>query len=113
MELAGFETLNEANAAIAMLAKLDTTTVVSKYPAIDGTTTIGRSRTEWFLTNPTRKISFPIAWAYLQPDFTNSMEFCLSLQWAPGTTYYFNDNNCESAIESFICQRLNYKIILG
>ena len=70
---------------------------------IDGMTTTPHSPTDWYWTNSGNKVSFPMQWAFGQPDFAGD-EYCLSIVPSEG----FNDIACNSSVFSFFCHRLDY-----
>jgi hypothetical protein len=103
MELVSFETLTEVNAFMSMSKRNESSTAHIWYH-IDGMTLTPFSPTDWYWTNSGNKVSFLMPWAYNQPDFYGGTEYCLSIFPNEG----FNDIPCDSSVESFFCQRLDY-----
>jgi len=113
LELATFETLTEALTFLSIIENNSHIAVLPtpKYFYIDGYTTSGPSKTDWYWTRNGNKIMYPIPWAPYEPTYGDYNEHCLSigknrldLDWG------FNDIHCQNQEKNFIfiCQRIDF-----
>lgn len=115
LELATFETLNEAFQFLSMIASFNASASLPtpKYFYTDGfTLTIG-SVDDWYWTKNGNKVSFDIPWAPYEPNSNHGLEYCLSVGKASlSQGWGFNDVHCqhENKTFPFICQRMDFDL---
>jgi hypothetical protein len=105
LDIASLDTLNEFNFVSSQCKRQQN--LVGDYVHIDGIAMSPKSAKDWYWTNSGMRISYEMPWAPKKLDFTQQLEWCLSL--GPTGVYKFNDIRCngENGEErSFICQKV-------
>ena len=114
MELATFETLNEAETFLNVAYE---NAFIKAYHLshfyIDGMTLTPNSTTDWYWTKNGEKISFSIPWQPDEPNFDSNVEYCLSVWIQDIKVIGFNDGQCQNIEWPFICQRIDYFVAVN
>ncbi|KAL7035705.1 hypothetical protein ACKWTF_008515 [Chironomus riparius] len=115
LELATYETINEALTFLKLIENFNVTAFLPtpKYFYIDGFTTSGPSKTDWYWTKNGNKILYNIPWAPYEPTLGDYNENCLSIgKNRLDLAWGFNDIHCQNENKTFIfiCQRMDFHL---
>jgi len=101
MEIASFESLNEADNFMKLCNSSGSQ--FQKVNYIGAVTTISGSKNAWLWIQSGKRIGFNLKFAKGEPTNTNKNEYCLSVMHDNGICA-FNDADCNQLDSKFICQ---------
>ena len=100
LEFATFSSLTEVNSLKYLDGK--------DYILIGGTTSTGKSLSDWYWVTTGEKINFEIPWYPGEPSFSSENENCMNLIKSGSNEYKFNDAPCDDARLPFICEKIEW-----